>query len=98
MKQKYPALFKRGKIGNVELKNRIYKPAAEDSCSGDGYVPDYLCRFYAEEARGGAGLIIGGMYVVTPREKCGLDRRPILIRNIPLMRSMSWWAFMGTRL
>lgn len=78
MKQKYPALFKRGKIGNVELKNRIYKPAAEDSCCGDGYVPDYLCRFYAEEAKGGAGLIIGGMYVVTPREKCSLDRHPLI--------------------
>ncbi|MGN0194175.1 MAG: FAD-dependent oxidoreductase [Pseudoramibacter sp.] len=78
MKTPYKMMFKRGKIGNVELKNRIFKPAAEDSCCGDGFVPDYLCKFYAEEARGGAGLIICGMYVVTPRETAGLDRHPLI--------------------
>lgn len=81
MKKDYQALFQKGKIGNVELKNRIFKPAAEDSCSGNGFVPDYLCRFYAEEARGSAGLIICGMYVVTPREKCGLDRHPLIEKD-----------------
>lgn len=76
MKTQYKEMFKRGKIGKVELKNRIFKPAAEDSCCGDGNVPDYLVNFYAEEAKGGAGLVIGGMYVVTPRETGGLDRHP----------------------
>lgn len=78
MNSYYPKLFQRGKIGNVTIKNRIYKPAAEDSCCGDGYVPDYLVNFYAEEAAGGAGLIICGMYVVTPEETCGLDRHPLI--------------------
>lgn len=78
MKTSYPSLFQRGKIGNVELKNRIFKPAAEDSCCSDGLVPDYLCDFYAEEARGGAGLIICGMYLVTPWETAGKDKHPLI--------------------
>jgi 2,4-dienoyl-CoA reductase-like NADH-dependent reductase (Old Yellow Enzyme family)/thioredoxin reductase len=78
MNSHYHALFQRGKIGNVELKNRIFKPAAEDSCSGDGFVPDYLWQFYAEEAKGGAGLIICGLYIATTMEKSGLDRHPVL--------------------
>lgn len=69
MNKYFPALFKPGKLGNVTVKNRIFKPGAEDSCCADGYVSDYLCRFYAEEARGGAGLIICGMYDVTPKEQ-----------------------------
>ncbi|MGN0373656.1 MAG: hypothetical protein ACI4F3_12695 [Enterocloster sp.] len=65
----YRELFQRGKIGNVIIKNRIFKPAAADFGTMDGYVPESMLRFYAEEARGGAGLIIIG--IVDPSEKEG---------------------------
>lgn len=81
MNKNYPQMFTPIKIGNVTLKNRVFKSAAEDSCVPDGYVNDYLCKFYAEEAHGGAGLIIGGMYVITPREKPGNERHPMLERD-----------------
>jgi 2,4-dienoyl-CoA reductase-like NADH-dependent reductase (Old Yellow Enzyme family)/thioredoxin reductase len=64
-------LLERGKIGNVELKNRIFKPAAECFHSNDGYVPEGLIRFHAEQARGGVGLVISGMFIVARHERPG---------------------------
>lgn len=55
-------LKQRGKIGNVELKNRIFKPAAQDYPCTDGNVNEALVRFCAEQAKGGAGLIITGLF------------------------------------
>lgn len=78
MKNDYKALFRPGRIGSVELKNRIFKPAAEDACSMNGEVSQYLIDFYTEEAKGGTGLIICGMNVVTPMEKCGRERHPMI--------------------
>lgn len=55
-------LQKRGRIGNLELKNRIFKPAAQDFPVYDGGVSEALVRFIGEEAKGGAGLIITGLF------------------------------------
>ncbi|MDO4648070.1 MAG: FAD-dependent oxidoreductase [Eubacteriales bacterium] len=56
---KYPNLFKPGKIGNVELKNRIVMPPTEILAAGfNGEMTDDLIRFYEERAKGGVGLII----------------------------------------
>ena len=52
-------LFQPIKVGELELKNRIVMPCANASGGGGKHVISY----YAERARGGAGLIIaGGMY------------------------------------
>ena len=60
--------MQRGKIGNVELKNRIFKPAAQDNPTYDGYVNQELVEFCGEEARGGAALIITGLFNVNIHE------------------------------
>lgn len=55
----YSKLFEKGKIGNLELKNRIVLPAMGTGfASSTGEASDEIIRYYAERARGGAGLII----------------------------------------
>ncbi|MFA5367126.1 MAG: NADH:flavin oxidoreductase, partial [Dehalococcoidia bacterium] len=52
-------LFSPIKIGNMELKNRIVMTCANASGGGG----EHVLQYYAERARGGAGLlIVGGMY------------------------------------
>lgn len=55
----YPKLFSRGKIGGVELKNRIVMPPMGTGfASMNGEASDEIIRFYEERAKGGCGLII----------------------------------------
>lgn len=77
----YDKLFERIMIGNVEIKNRIFKPAAENAGCVDGYVSRHLVEFHAEQARGGAGLIITGLNVVTPLEKVGHEGHAFIERE-----------------
>ena len=52
-------LFSPYRIGNVELPNRIVMlPMTTGYCQADETVGDRLIHFYAERAKGGAGLII----------------------------------------
>jgi 2,4-dienoyl-CoA reductase-like NADH-dependent reductase (Old Yellow Enzyme family) len=54
----YPKLFERGKIGRLEIGNRIVKAATGTYLSNpDNSVTDRQVRFYEEVARGGAGLV-----------------------------------------
>lgn len=56
---KYKKLFTRGKIGNLELKNRIVlPPMGTNMASYTGEATDEIIRFYTERAKGGCGLII----------------------------------------
>ena len=55
----YPHLFQEGRIGNLELKNRIVMPALEVLASGfNGEMSDDLITFYEARAKAGTGLII----------------------------------------
>lgn len=56
---KYPNLFRTGKIGGLEIKNRIVMPPTEILAAGfNGEMSDDLIRFYEERAKAGVGLII----------------------------------------
>ena len=58
-KTMFSNLFTSGKIGNVELKDRIVKaPQHTGLANQDGTVLERLIRHYKELARGGTGLII----------------------------------------
>lgn len=61
---KYPKLFARGRIGRMELKNRIVMTSVGISlASSRGEVtPEYIA-YFEERARGGTGLIISGVSV-----------------------------------
>ena len=55
----YAKLFEPGKIGGLELKNRIVMPAMGCSLAEvTGEPGPRMIRYYADRAKGGAGLII----------------------------------------
>lgn len=57
--QPFPALFNPGKIGHLQLKNRIVMaPMASNYANINGEVTDTLVDYYRERAQGGVGLII----------------------------------------
>jgi 2,4-dienoyl-CoA reductase (NADPH2) len=53
-------LFEPIKVGTLEVKNRIFMPAMHMSMCHNYVVTDQLIAFYAERARGGAGIITVG--------------------------------------
>lgn len=53
-------LFEKGKIGNVELKNRIVMTPMGTNADPDGGFMDKSAYYYAERAKGGVGLVITG--------------------------------------
>ena len=56
---RYEKLFKPGRIASLELKNRIVMPAMGCSLAeSTGEAGARIIRYYAERAKGGAGLII----------------------------------------
>ncbi len=60
-------LFKPITINRMEVKNRIYMPAMHMNMAGNYAVSDRLVDFYAERARGGAGMITVGYATVDER-------------------------------
>lgn len=57
-------LFQPIKINTLEIKNRIYMPAMHLGMAKDYEVTDQIIEFYAERARGGAGMICVGYATV----------------------------------
>jgi len=64
-------LFTPGKIGDLEIKNRLVRSAtAERMADESGYPRGQYYDFYRELAAGGVGLIITGHMYVHPSGKC----------------------------
>lgn len=56
--QQFPYLMSPGNIGKVEIRNRIVTSPMGGSYAGiDGSVTPRMVAFYAEKAKGGAGLV-----------------------------------------
>jgi len=65
-------LFKPGKIGKIQIKNRIVRSATfEGMASHEGYVTEELINFYRDLAAGGTGLIITGASAIDSRYTVG---------------------------
>ncbi|HSM92980.1 MAG TPA: FAD-dependent oxidoreductase [Anaeromyxobacteraceae bacterium] len=60
-------LFQPIRVGGLHLTNRIVMPAMHLHMARDGDVTDRLLAFYAERARGGAGLVTVGYATVDDR-------------------------------
>lgn len=58
-------LLKKGYIGKLELKNRVYMAPMGTATEPDGSFSDRAIRYYEERAIGGTGLIITGANQVT---------------------------------
>jgi 2,4-dienoyl-CoA reductase-like NADH-dependent reductase (Old Yellow Enzyme family)/NAD(P)-dependent dehydrogenase (short-subunit alcohol dehydrogenase family) len=57
----YPSLLSPGRIGSLELRNRIVVTAmGVNFGEDDGRCGDRIVAFHEEQARGGAGLVISG--------------------------------------
>ena len=54
-------LFEPIKVHDLEVKNRIYMPAMHMNMAENFEVTDRLVQFYAERAKGGAGMITVGV-------------------------------------
>jgi 2,4-dienoyl-CoA reductase-like NADH-dependent reductase (Old Yellow Enzyme family)/thioredoxin reductase len=55
----FPRLFSAGRVGPLALANRIvFAATSSELADKDGFVGDDAVEFYAERARGGAGLIV----------------------------------------
>lgn len=57
-------LFEPININKMTVKNRIYLPAMHLGMAKDFFVTDQLTAFYAERAKGGAGMIVVGYATV----------------------------------
>ena len=56
--KKYPHVFSPGKLGKVEVKNRIKYASTETNFNyGDGFVSDKEVAYMVAQARGGAGMV-----------------------------------------
>ena len=57
MSDRFQRLFEPGRIGNMEVKNRIAMAPMGTQMYADGFVTDQLKAYYEARAQGGAGLI-----------------------------------------
>ena len=65
--RQFKKLFNLGRIGSIEIKNRIVMNAMGTLLeSADGSVGDRLTDYYEERAKGGAGLIVSCHTRVVP--------------------------------
>ena len=61
MKKSYPALLAPGRIGSLELRNRIIMtPMGSNLCEPDGTLNERIKAYYEARAQGGAGMVIMG--------------------------------------
>jgi 2,4-dienoyl-CoA reductase-like NADH-dependent reductase (Old Yellow Enzyme family)/thioredoxin reductase len=59
MANSYQHLLQPGRIGPLQLRNRIVLPAMDqNACTSQGLITDAVVAHYEERARGGAGLLI----------------------------------------
>ncbi|MCL1896045.1 MAG: hypothetical protein FWG03_05805, partial [Clostridiales bacterium] len=73
MNKKYPKLFERGRIGGLEIENRIVKAATGTYLANpDLSVSDRMLAFYADMARGGAGLVFADNAIIMDEYHMGL--------------------------
>ncbi len=77
--------FEKGKIGGIEVKNRIFRSATWEGTADKGKVSDSLVKMYKNLAKGDVGLIITG-YVVFQK---------LTIISLPQSRSQKTVPFLN---
>jgi 2,4-dienoyl-CoA reductase-like NADH-dependent reductase (Old Yellow Enzyme family) len=59
MQRNFPRLFEPGRIGNIELKNRVIKaPQHTGLANPDGSITERMLRYYKDVAQGGCSMVI----------------------------------------
>ncbi|AJP56811.1 hypothetical protein UC34_07025 [Pandoraea vervacti] len=69
MSKSFSHLLSPGRIGSMELRNRIFmSPMGSNLAEPDGFCGDRLAQYYAARAKGGAAMVImGSVGVAYPR-------------------------------
>ena len=79
---RYPHLLSPGRIGSMELKNRIAVSAMGVSLSeDDGTVGERLIAYHEAQAAGGAGLTGRASRTLAGGGRSEITRRPLLSRH-----------------
>ena len=60
-------MFKKGKIGNMVTKNRVYLAPMGTSPAPDGGFTEIAARYFEERAKGGVGLLLTGINMCTTK-------------------------------
>ena len=65
MANPYASLFQPGRIGRMELRNRIVMaPMGSNFAEADGYCGDRIQSYYEARAKGGAGMLTMGVCAI----------------------------------
>lgn len=87
----YERIFTPGKIGGVEIKNRVVlSPMEETLGQASGEITSRAIEYYTSKAKGGAGLIIAGYISVMDSRLSGIGKSgQIHLWNLNDRRAMS---------
>ena len=95
---RFPHLFRPGRIGPLEVRNRIIgSPMERNYCTAEGRVTQRYIDYMAARARGGVGLMYTEATYVDPRGK-GRDAADGPARRRPDPATSRGWCarFTGT--
>lgn len=66
----FPHLFSPARVGRLALSNRIvFAATSSELADHEGFVTEDMVEYYAERARGGAGLLVVEATYVAPEGK-----------------------------
>ena len=87
----YEKIFTKGKIGGVEIRNRvILSPMEETLGQASGEITPRAIEYYANKAKGGCGLVIAGYISVMDSRLSGIGKSgQIHLWNLNDRRAMS---------
>ena len=89
MQNNFPSLFSRGKIGTLNLKNRmVMAPMGTFSENRDGYPSKAQLDYYEARAKGGLGMIITEVQYITNKTDPWID----YITTAGTAEQMKGWA------
>ena len=97
---KYEKLFQPGKIGNIEIKNRLVMGPMGNlgMCNHYGGPNNDYIEYFVTRARGGIGLIYTGVILVTTEiEKFGFDTTRNMMVDLSNFEYMDAWRELTRR-
>ena len=85
----FEKIFTAGKIGNMELKNRLIRSATYEALADvNGNVTDELVNFYGILSRGGIGLIILGYSYIQENGKCASNQTEYIMTLLRRLKKL----------
>jgi 2,4-dienoyl-CoA reductase-like NADH-dependent reductase (Old Yellow Enzyme family)/thioredoxin reductase len=94
MTTRHPLLLSPGRIGSLELRNRILMcPMGDNQATANGFVTDQQIAYFEARARGGAALLLVGSVGVTAPDGLSSPRQSALASD----EMIEGWARLADR-